>query len=100
MKCDFCSEELGAGQREYKADDFLHKEVKGVQLMSGGSWEACLVCSMMVDAELWDELVERSTKTFFLNNPEFVGVVPYASVMEQVQELHGQFRKARRYAKT
>jgi hypothetical protein len=98
MNCDFCSMELTDNHKRYPASDFVHREVNGVQLASGGDWCACDVCAFLIDTEEWANLLTRSADTFFENNPEFKGRVPYQSVVEQVQELHGQFRQARKQA--
>lgn len=95
MICDFCSAPIGADHKAYKADDFVHREIKGVQLASAGDWCACRTCASMVDDEDWANLLVRSANTVFENNPHLKSKVPYSAVCDQISELHGQFRKAR-----
>lgn len=57
--CDFCPGACNADMRGAKAYDCTDFQMEGGHVTSQGAWAACPACAALVDAEKWDELVER-----------------------------------------
>lgn len=96
--CDFCS------SREvfqvYMAEDFTAVELAApdgspVYLNSTGGWAACRQCSKLVEAEQWDELVERCLRTFKASLPPFgcLTIEDEGEIKGILRGAHEQFRR-------
>jgi hypothetical protein len=62
--CDFCSE-----RSEFARDYIAESQIKGVlsdgrALVDGdGLWAACMVCSLLIEAQAWEPLIQRVIAT-------------------------------------
>src|SRR5947209_8585201 len=73
--CDFCSSPDVF--QIYMAEDFTAVELAApdgnpVCLNSTGGWAACHKCAKLVEAEQWEELLERCFRTFKARLPAFL----------------------------
>jgi hypothetical protein len=90
--CDFCnSEEVVA---RYHANDFV---VEGplsqhITQESIGDWAACPVCSKLVDAGDWNELLKHAVASFYAANPEVFGQIPVGVVFTNLMQTYSQLR--------
>ncbi len=69
--CDFCSEHNGFA-RDYIAES----QIKGV-LTDGRTlidrdhlWAACMTCSLLIEAQAWETLIQRVIATHKWNEPD------------------------------
>ena len=98
--CDFCSSpDLFYG---YLACDFTAAEVVvphvgAFVLNSLGAWLACRECTCLIEDEKWEELLDRSFRTFCeTHGPELVLMPEDESVIREfLRHIHVQFRRFR-----
>lgn len=87
LKCDFCSTPLREPVR-FGCRSFSF-QFGPIIFNMNGDWAGCSMCSTLVYAERWDELLERSLNTC-ASTPEAVPVL-----RRYVALLHGKFRENR-----
>ncbi len=87
MKCDFCSSVPVTAK--YTADDFVAYQADDISVGSVGAWAACRRCEILLDGDRWPELVDRVTKTFRENYPEF-GFLPDSLLTSSFYDLYAE----------
>lgn len=99
--CDFCSSpELFYG---YLASDFIAAEVAvpdvGIFVLNSlGAWLACRECTRLIEDEKWEELLQRSFRTFCeTHGAELIMTAEDESgIREFLRQVHARFRKCRK----
>ncbi len=101
--CDFCSSHEVF--QIYMADDFTAVELvppdgNPLYLNSTGGWAACCQCAKLVEAEEWDELLERCFQNFTARLPAFVCLTKEeeSEIKGILRGAHEGFRKLRKRA--
>jgi hypothetical protein len=85
--CDFCSDEHIT--RDFSCKTFEFPDPR-LGWGSTGDWAACDKCAAMVDAEKWDELLDRAMTQYGELPPEH-----FAAIRERVALLHQLFNQNR-----
>lgn len=101
--CDFCSSpEIFC---TYSAADFEAAEVRipelgSFLLNSLGAWLACRDCACFIEAERWEDLLERSFRTFCELHGAGLTMTPAdeIGIREFIGHVHAQFRRFRQSA--
>lgn len=92
--CDFCSGpkiHVIYPARTFNA--WLEKlDGNKMNLISESDWGACKACAFLIDANLWDALVERSLLWFRM---KYGAALPEAELRTAIIELHRRFRENR-----
>jgi len=103
MICDFCSSQQVF--QVYMAEDFMAIELRArdghpLYLNSTGGWAACRECAVLIEAEKWDDLLERSCQTFKASMPIFLSLTleEEGEIRRMMRGVHEQFRKLRQQA--
>lgn len=101
--CDFCSSPEAF--YAYSAADFEAAEVRVPEvgtfiLNSLGAWLACRDCACFIEAERWEDLLERSFRTFCELHGEGLRMTPAdeIAIREFIGHVHAQFRRFRQSA--
>lgn len=100
-RCDFCNAPNSIKFR-FPATNFVIRgesinsetlATKKVDYESVADWAGCEECGALVIANQWDELLERSVRSFIAANPGSETKPGEAFLYEGIGELHKGFRE-------
>jgi hypothetical protein len=92
--CDFCSSKDITKVYPCKSFKVAGIEMFGVDVFSRNEWDACAICTALIESKSWSELMERVLTT----NPNFQA--PYTDTERKalrpfILGLHQQFQQNR-----